>query len=252
MCLKAIYKITNKLNNKSYIGQSNNPTHRWKKHKWIALSKNYVTGKSPIHDALLSVGVDNFEFTIIGWFKDYNDKEREYIKKENSLVPNGYNLLEGGEEPPHKYGENHHNSKYSQKIINKTIELLLEKRKTQIEICDYLKVSPQFVTSVNRGIVHRRKGLKYPLVKTSKYHCSEETLDKIIFLLKYSTCTCSEIALYFGFDTSAIKAINSGRNHFNSNITYPIRNFRGKKNSQSVEAILAKRSTMFIDTTSEM
>ena len=36
------------------------------------------------------------------------------------------------------------------------------------------------------------------------------------------------------------------------NIKYPIRNFRGKANTQSVEAILAKRSTETIDTSLEM
>ena len=73
-----------------------------------------------------------------------------------------------------------------------------------------------------------------------------------IYLLKYSTCTCAEIGQYFGFNSSAIKAINSGRNHHLDNIQYPIRAFRGKSNSQSVEAILAKRSTKAIDTSLEM
>ena len=65
-------------------------------------------------------------------------------------------------------------------------------------------------------------------------------------------CTCAEIGQYFGFSGSAIKAINTGRNHYDKNLIYPIRNFRGKANTQSVEAILAKRSTETIDTSLEM
>ena len=79
-----------------------------------------------------------------------------------------------------------------------------------------------------------------------------EIVAQIQYLLKNSTCTCAEIAEYFHFKTSTVKAINSGKNHYSKDIHYPIRNFRGIKNSQSVEAILAKRSTETIDTSSEM
>ena len=93
--MKAIYKITNKLNNKCYIGQSNNPMKRWKDHKRLALVAA-DKGKSAIHDALREVGEENFSFEIIGWFEDYNEKEKYYIKYYDSLIPNGYNILEGG------------------------------------------------------------------------------------------------------------------------------------------------------------
>ena len=249
--MKAIYKITNKLNNKSYIGQSNNPMERWKQHKWRALQA-IDKGKSAIHDALREVGIDNFSFEIIGWFKDYNEKEKYYIKYFNSLVPNGYNIMEGGEEPPHKYGEEHHNSTYSQKLIYNIIDDLFSDKYSQKEIENKYKVNQQLITSINRGITHRRPGLEYPIIKTSKYHCNDEVFNQICYLLKNSQCTCAEIGQYFGFSSSTIKAINSGRNHYDKNINYPIRNFRGKAGSQSVEAILAKRSTETIDTSLEM
>ena len=249
--MKAIYKITNKLNNKNYIGQSNNPMERWKQHKWSALQA-IDKGKSAIHDALREVGIDNFSFEIIGWFKDYNEKEKYYIKYYNSLVPNGYNIMEGGEEPPHKYGEEHHNSIYSQKLIDNIIDDLLSYKYSQKEIESKYKVNQQLITSINKGITHRRPGLEYPIIKTSKYHCNDEVFNQICYLLKNSQCTCAEIGQYFGFSSSTIKAINSGRNHYDKNINYPIRNFRGKAGSQSVEAILAKRSTEAIDTFLEM
>ena len=248
---KAIYKITNNLNNKCYIGQSKNPNHRWVEHKSHA-DRGDGKGKIPLYDALRKVGVENFTFSVIGWFEDYNEKEKEYIKKYNSLVPNGYNLMPGGEEPPHRYGEEHHNSVYSQKLIDNIIDDLLSRQYTQKEIQLKYGVNQMLVTSINRGVTHRRKGVEYPLIKTSKYHISDEDFDKIVYLLKNSTCTCSEIGKYFGVDTSSIKAINAGRNHYSENIKYPIRNFRGRTNSQSVETILAKRSTPDIDTLVEM
>lgn len=248
---KAIYKITNKINNKCYIGQSNNPEYRWKQHVWRSREKKDI-GKSAIHDAIRQSGIENFSFEIIGWFDDYNEKEKYYIQYYNSLVPNGYNLTPGGEEPPHKYGEEHHNSKYSQKLCDNIIDDLLSKKYTLKQIQDKYDVPEQLVTSINRGVTHRRTGLKYPIVADSLYHLSDKDFWDIVYLLKNSTCTCNEIGAYFGKTGNAIKAINSGRNHHNNNITYPIRNFRGKANSQSVEAILAKRSTGTIDTLPEM
>ena len=249
--MKAIYKITNSINNKVYIGQSNDPMRRWKKHKFDALN-NVDVGKSAIHDAMRQLGVDNFQIHIIGWFEDYNEKEKEYIIEFNSLVPNGYNIQDGGQEPPHHYGEDHHNSVYSQEIVDNIIDDLLSHNYTQKEIELKYNVNQQLITSINRGQTHRREGLEYPIIKTSKYHIKNDDIEAIIYLLKNSTCTCSEIATYFGFSTAAIKAINSGRNHKQDNIQYPIRNFRGSSNSQSVEAILAKRSTETIGTSPEM
>ena len=64
LSLKAIYKITNKINNKCYIGQSNNPMQRWKSHKSHTNIGDDI-GKSAIHDAMRKYGIENFEFSII-------------------------------------------------------------------------------------------------------------------------------------------------------------------------------------------
>ena len=248
---KAIYKITNNTNDKVYVGQTNNPTERWKKHCWETRN-NIDIGKSAIHDAMRKIGIENFRMEIIGWYEDYNEKEKYFISCLNSLVPNGYNLISGGEEPPHYYGEEHPNSKYSQELVDNIINDLLSHKYTQKEIENKYKVTQQLVTSINRGQTHRRPGLDYPIIKTSNYHINDKNFEEICYLLKYSKCTCNEIGAYFGYSTSAIKAINAGRNHYVEGIQYPIRTFRGSANSQSVEAILAKRSTETIDTSLEM
>jgi group I intron endonuclease len=89
-----IYKITNKITNQSYIGQTvNSLEERWRKHKQINSNCRYL--KNAFH----KYGKDNFEFKLICicFDSDLNKFEIEYIKKYNSLVPNGYNLREGGE-----------------------------------------------------------------------------------------------------------------------------------------------------------
>lgn len=246
---KAIYKITNITNNKCYIGQSSDPQRRWKKHLYLSKSKGK---KSLIQEKIKEIGKENFIFEILGWFEDYNEKEKYYIKYYNSYYPNGYNLTYGGEEPPILTGEKNPNSKYSEELCNKIILDLQSKKYTLKQIQEKYDVNEQLVSSINRGATHRRKGISYPIVSNSLYHLSEDEFWDIVYLLKYSTCTCNEIGAYFGKTGNAIKAINSGKNHYNEKIKYPIRNFRGKANSQSVETILAKRSTKTIDTFLEM
>lgn len=248
---KAIYKITNNINGKSYIGQTKNPDKRWRSHK-SAMNQKERRKSNKMYDDMISYGLDAFSFSVIGWFDDYDDKERYYIKHYNTLVPDGYNILHGGRETPHKYGEDHHNSAYKNGLVDNIINDLLSKKYTQKEIETKYGVSQQLITSINRGVTHRREGVEYPIIKTSKYHVCDEDVEKIVYLLKNSMCTCAEIGKYFGVDTSTIKAINSGRNHYDESINYPIRNFRGAKNSQSVETILANRSTSAIDTQMEM
>ena len=137
---KSIYKITNKVTNKIYIGQSINPMKRWQSHKSHARCGHEI-GKNPLYDAMRKYGEENFLFEIIGWYEDYNEKEKYFIKYYNSLIPNGYNIQQGGEEPPHNYGENHYNSSYSQEVVDNIINDLLSHKYTQKEIEQKYNVS---------------------------------------------------------------------------------------------------------------
>jgi group I intron endonuclease len=91
-----IYLVTNKLNGYQYIGQTlrNDIETRWKQHKMI--QKNTI-GKY-LFNAYNRYGIENFKFEIICicFDEDCNKYEAEYIKKFNTIVPNGYNLQSGG------------------------------------------------------------------------------------------------------------------------------------------------------------
>lgn len=95
-----LYKITNTINNKVYIGQTIDPAGRWNDHKWIAKNKK----KSyPIYLSMNKYGIDKFVFEIIAECKnldDMNETEIQLIKQYNSITPNGYNLLAGGNQNP--------------------------------------------------------------------------------------------------------------------------------------------------------
>lgn len=101
-----IYKITNNLNNKSYIGQSIHIEQRIQEHKSEAFSHNEqrLAYNSIIHKAIRKNGWSNFSWSILEEcpIGDLDEKERFWIKKYNTLSPNGYNILIGGQ----KYRKN--------------------------------------------------------------------------------------------------------------------------------------------------
>lgn len=99
-----IYKITNKVNGKAYIGKTElqNPYDRWKEHKHDYQRRKIE--KRPLYSAMNKYGVDNFEFNVIGEYNDGQElcsKEREYIEKYRTYVGfgdcNGYNATLGGD-----------------------------------------------------------------------------------------------------------------------------------------------------------
>lgn len=94
--ISGIYIITNKQNNKSYIGQSSDIYKRWKKHKQ---EKNNFENHSELYEDMRKYGLSNFTFKILEitpllYTLDY--KEIYYIKKYNTYIPNGYNKTHGG------------------------------------------------------------------------------------------------------------------------------------------------------------
>lgn len=92
-----IYKITNKINGKVYIGQSIDINKRWSEHKLNSQSEDTV-----VYRAMRKYGLDNFLFEVLEECHVNELDEREiyyidlyksYIHAENS---NGYNMTLGG------------------------------------------------------------------------------------------------------------------------------------------------------------
>ena len=94
-----IYKITNIINNKCYIGQSIDINRRWYDHKYKALYKNDISYNSALHSAMRKYGIENFVLEIVEECKEnqLDEREKYWIKESNSLTPNGYNILTGGQ-----------------------------------------------------------------------------------------------------------------------------------------------------------
>jgi len=87
-----IYRIFNKINGKSYIGQSVlSFNKRYKGSDWLKYTHNVI-----LKNSVNKHGIDNFDFEIIeDNVKDINELNRleiKYAEKYNSYRPNGYNI----------------------------------------------------------------------------------------------------------------------------------------------------------------
>lgn len=88
----SIYKITNKVNNKVYIGFTQDVEARWKNHR-------NATYNRPLYNSIKKHGIDKFIFEII-----YQSHDREhtllemepYFIEEYDAYNKGYNCVKGG------------------------------------------------------------------------------------------------------------------------------------------------------------
>lgn len=92
-----IYKITNQVNGKIYIGQTvQTLKRRWKSHCWPSRSN----GCHALRNAINKYGIDSFlveKVTDCISLEEMNYREIFFIKVFDSLSPNGYNLRTGGD-----------------------------------------------------------------------------------------------------------------------------------------------------------
>jgi group I intron endonuclease len=92
-----IYKITNLVNNKIYIGQTTGTIEkRWQRHNWQCTRKRNAMA---ITNAIIKYGKENFTIEEIDkaeTIEELNEKEIYFISLLNSISPNGYNLSGGG------------------------------------------------------------------------------------------------------------------------------------------------------------
>lgn len=110
-----IYKITNKLNGKMYIGQSVDIEKRWLAHK--RLSK---TDDGHLYSAMRNYGLDNFTFSLICEVPEsaLDQYEISYIKYYETTDPEkGYNKKDGGAKGRHSE-ESKKKMSESQKGVN--------------------------------------------------------------------------------------------------------------------------------------
>ena len=85
-----IYETTNLVNGNKYIGQ-----HRTKN-----INDSYLGSGIILKRAIVKYGRDNFKREILEFCsnaKELSEREVYWVKYNNSLTPNGYNITKGGE-----------------------------------------------------------------------------------------------------------------------------------------------------------
>ena len=95
-----IYIIKNDINNKVYIGQSININKRIQEHFWKSTCTKDVSYNSALHNAIRKYGKEHFYWEVLEECEAslLDEYERKYIELYNSISPNGYNILSGGQQ----------------------------------------------------------------------------------------------------------------------------------------------------------
>src|SRR3990167_1695877 len=122
--MHCIYKSTNKINGKCYIGFSNNLPRRIYSHKRAALKLGIVT---KFYNAIRRHGWESFDWEII-----YLSVDRDYtlkiieplLIKEFDSINSGYNQTKGGEQGPILYGKD--NGMYGKTHSNQAKKIMSE------------------------------------------------------------------------------------------------------------------------------
>lgn len=193
-----IYKFTNTINNKCYIGQAQNLRNRFKEHlrKFQKNNKN-----SYFYSSIRKNGLENFELEILiqGKFTklELNDLEIDFIRLYNSNNSNfGYNLTVGGdglsgyvftEEHKEKLRKASKGRKQSPESIEKTRRANLGRKHTKEQIekrnKSRLKNGNYIVSEETRQKLRNKKHSEESKKKIGEANkdkiVSQETRDKI-------------------------------------------------------------------------
>ena len=221
--LKDIYIIKNDVNDKVYIGQAINSEDRFVNH----CKQSSVDGL--IDKEINAIGKEHFWYEIIeSQIPNYNEREKYWIKEFNCKYPNGYNISDGGNEPPTFYGLDHPLSKFTADQLIGIKYDLKNTRMSLMEIAKKYNSNKRTIGRINQGITYEEIGESYPIREIPNMNgaLTEENVDEIIEILKYSYRNYEEIGKQYGVGGNTIKQINAGNTHKRDNESYPIRKYK--------------------------
>lgn len=217
---KYIYKITNNINGKCYIGQTTDYKRRFQEHKQMGygLEENKL-----LYYAFKKYGIENFTFEVIeDKTLDYNEREKYWIAYYNSFE-DGYNMIEGGEEPPLNIGINSPFVTHSEEQVNEIKRLLKETKIQYKDIATMFNYDSSSIERINYGKLWRDDNTVYPIRKETSRKYQEERALNIIHDLLNTDMTQKKIAEKYGCARTTVTAINQGVNYKQENLNYPLR-----------------------------
>lgn len=221
---KDIYIIKNDINDKVYVGQALHPEDRFKSH-----CKKSSTD-CIVDLAIQKYGKEHFYYEILErQVENYNEREKYWISYFNCKTPNGYNISDGGEEPPVFYGVDHPTA--AVKDVDVLRQIKEDLRNTTLplsEIGNKYGISKRTVLRINQGLHYSELNETYPIRKQPNINgkLTEEQIDEIIQILKFTYRQGADIGKQFGVGEHTIRNINTGVNHRRDYIDYPIRKYK--------------------------
>lgn len=221
--MSIIYCYTNLLNNKKYVGQTKNPNQRKAAHKSCSFNKESPDYNTPFHRAIRKYGIENFSYEILAE-KDNQDKinelEKYYIQKLNCQVPNGYNILEGGQnssKPPMSEEDKIHLCMLEGKLTEDEVRFLRIAYKNHESPTQIYKEKYSNLMHFN-SFLNIWSGQKYkhimPEVFEEKYRhtkLTKEIVYKIKIDLKNTNLSYKKLAEKYNISKSTIADIAKGR-----------------------------------------
>ena len=147
-----IYKIENLLTHKVYIGQSRHIEIRWQEHC-------RPSSDSIISRAIRKYGKSNFSFEILEEcaIDELDQREEYYIRKYNSVNPNGYNIEEKVN------GNRSYFLTYSKDDFKDIVSDIKYSSLSFEEIANKYNLDSSMIYYINRGDYHTLEDEIYPL-----------------------------------------------------------------------------------------
>lgn len=214
-----IYKVTNLINKKVYIGQTIDLEQRKRNHKSESYNQKSSGYKYAFHSAIRKYGWDNFTWEILEETTDDLDEMNNREQYCCSLLNNinvGYNF----KRPELQYPLSPYHSLFDKKTQDEIIQKIKDKEPYS-SISKQYHISIGLISLINQGKQWNRKNETYPLAyKTCADNDKGENIQKDLI---YSTMSLKEIAKKYNVSYAAVKAINSGRNRRNKTFKYPLR-----------------------------
>ena len=148
-----IYKITNKINNHSYIGQSRNIEKRWSNHIYHDKSRD----EYPLYRAFKKYGLENFNFEILEEcsLNKLNEREQYYINfykpEYNQTIGVNYNIVP---------------QKLTYEEVQTIQQILIEDKEGNIlhqDLANEYGVHKDTIRDINTGRTWFNNKLTYPL-----------------------------------------------------------------------------------------
>ena len=149
-----IYRIYNKITNKSYIGQSRFLERRRKDHFQYGDNKSYI-------NRAIKKNPQNFTWVVLEYcdINELDEKEKYWIKYFNSYK-DGYNCSIGGNSWK---GENHPNAKLTEENVRQIITLLQQKTDYNTIIKKVPMATINDISAINYGRNWHQNNLSYPI-----------------------------------------------------------------------------------------